>query len=503
MAGAYNPLDLKPGLLRRSTEYQSRGRWYAASLVRWYEGTIQPVGGWIRVNNDQQLSGRPCGMLAWRPNSQDIARYLAIGTSSHLYAYDSNDIYDITPVGFVPGRDDSVEGLGYGAGTYGTSTYGTPRSPDGRVLEANTWSLDTWGDYLVGCATSDGKLYEWDLDTGGVADVIANAPTNNASLFVTAERFLVAVGAGGDVRKLQWCSQEDNTLWAAASTNSAGDLPVATDGALMTGVRTRGENIVFTDVDAHSFRYIGAPFIYAVDRIGSNCGLIGPNAAVPFDTRVAWMSDAGFFVYDGYVKPLPCDVYEYVFADINRRQKAKVCAWHNGQFGEIWWHYPSAESAENDRYVVWNYRENHWAFGEMARTAACDRGAFFYPQAAAPDGYWFEHENGWTDNGAERGTAVHAQTGPLEIGNGDRVAAVHKVIHDESENVDSLQMTFIARQTAEGSQTTYGPYALNQANGYTDVRAGGRQLSVLFEETASGKWLIGTNRLEFTVKGKR
>lgn len=504
MAQTPVPLSLPPGVYRGGTEYQSKGRWYDTSLVRFYEGNIRPVGGWIRVNNDTVLEGRPRAMLPWRPNSQDIARYLSIGTNAKLYAYDGNNIYDITPAGFTVGREDSIEGLGYGAAEYGESTYGTARAPDGRVLNASTWSLDTWGEYLVACATQDGKLYEWDLDTGGIADPIANAPENNIALMVTNEQMLAALGADGVARRVQWSDQRNNTVWAPSATNQAGDYDLKTDGAIICGVRTRGEHLIFTDVDVHSMRYIGVPLVYGFERVGSECGVLGPNSVLALATMVAWWGDSGFFTYDGYTKPLPCDVLDFLQADLNVQQKVKVCAVHNGAYGEIWWYYPSnAGTGENDRYVVWNYRENHWTIGALARTAGCDKGAFAYPQAAAPDGYWYEQEHGFTDNGDPRGALVYCYTGPIEPANGAVVQAIHQVIHDESESANMLQLTIVGRQTPEGTSASYGPYQLNQANGYTDTRAGGRQLSMRFEEVTPGDWRLGINRLMTTLKGKR
>jgi hypothetical protein len=503
MAWTPVPLSLPPGVVRQGTEYQSKGRWYDTSLIRFYQGTIRPVGGWIRVNSLEQLDGIPRAMLSWRPNSQNIARYLSIGTHEKLYAYDSNDIYDITPVGFTPGRPDSIEGLGYGAGPYGALEYGTARPPDGRVLNASTWSLDTWGEYLVACATSDGKLYEWDLDTGGVADPIANAPEDNIALMVTNEQMLAALGADGVARRVQWSDQRNNTVWTPAATNQAGDFDLKTDGAIVCGVRARGEHLIFTDVDVHSMRYLGVPLVYGFDCVGTNCGVLGPNAVLSLATMVVWWGDSGFFTYDGYTKPLPCDVLDFLMGGLNTQQKVKVAARHVGEFGEVWWHYPSADSIENDRYVVWNYRENHWTIGALARTAGCDKGAFAYPQAAAPDGFWYEQENGFTDNGAPRGALVYGETGPLEAANGSNVQAVHQVIHDESESANMLQLTIVGRQTPEGTSASYGPYQLNQANGYTDTRAGGRQLSLRFEEVTPGDWRLGINRLMTTLKGKR
>ena len=136
--------------------------------------------------------------------------------------------------------------------------------------------MDTWGEYLVGCATGDGKLYEWQLGftTPTLAEPIDNAPEDCAALLVTGERFLFALGAEGNVRKVQWSDQEDNTVWTPSATNQAGDFELNTVGQLMAGKRFRGVNLLWTNVDVHSAQYVGQPFVYGFEKIGSGCGLI-------------------------------------------------------------------------------------------------------------------------------------------------------------------------------------------------------------------------------------
>lgn len=497
------PVVIPPGMVRAGTEYMSRGRWYEGSLVRFFSNTIQPVGGWISVNADEQLTGRPSALLSWRPNATDVTRYLAIGTHTNLYAFDGAVIDDITPAGFVTGRSDAVEGLGYGAGPYGAEDYGTPRTPDGRVLDVSNWHLDAWGEYLVACATSDGKLYEWTLGAGVDAAAIANAPTNCVGLLTTYERMLLALGADGDVRKLKWSDQQDNTNWTPAPTNTSEERLLSTDGRIITAARAPNTHLIWTDVDVHSMSYIGPPFIYSVQKIGDACGIISANAKAQTSSFAVWMSQAGFWVYDGFVKPLPCDVHDYVFSDFNYVQQSKVCAGHNGEFGEFWWFYPSSGSTENDRYVTWNYRENHWTTGFLSRTAWVDRGVWQFAQAASADGYWFQHENGWTDDGAERTSAVYLLSGPLELVPGEQLTWVNQVLNDESSDSNFVDLTLLTRMTPEGAQYTDGPYSLDDATGYTDVRAQGRQWSIKLEENASGSWRLGTFRFDVKPAGRR
>ena len=281
---AYIPLKIPPGVYRNGTEYQSAGRYYDSSLVRWFEGTMRPVGGW-RKRSTSQMTGACRGFINWRDNSG--SRWIAAGTHSKLYAMnEAGTLKDITPSGFAPGSADAVAKIGYGYGPYGSYAYGVARPDTGTFTAATTWSLDTWGEYLVGCSSSDGKLYEWQLGftTPTLAAAIANAPTSNEAVLVTAERFVFALGAGGNPRKVQWCDQEDNTVWTPATDNLAGDFELATPGTLLAGKRVKGVNLLFTDVDVHTAQYVGAPFVYGFEKAGSGCGLISAQSVAAIDT---------------------------------------------------------------------------------------------------------------------------------------------------------------------------------------------------------------------------
>jgi hypothetical protein len=304
---------------------------------------MEPVGGW-EVRPISALTGKARSLITWKTNGN--IRLMAAGTSSKLYAVtQSNVLVDITPVSFTAGSDNASTGAGYGIGTYGGGFYGTPRPDTGSVTPATTWSLDTWGEYLVGCSTSDGKLYEWQLDftTPTKAAVITNAPTNCIGLLVSAERSLFALGASGDARTVAWSDLENNTIWTASSTNLAGSIKLQTAGRIVTGKRVRGQNLILTDIDAHTLTYVGQPFVYQAEIAGRACGAVSANCVAVLDNMAVWMGQKGFHVYDGYVKPLPCEVYDYVFNNININQISKVYAVNNSQYNEVWWFYPSAE----------------------------------------------------------------------------------------------------------------------------------------------------------------
>jgi hypothetical protein len=491
----YLPIKLPPGVYRNGTEYQAAGRWYDANLVRWYENTLRPIGGW-RKRASAQMSGACRGMLTWRDNSAN--RWIAAGTHTHLYVMNElGTLKDITPTGFTAGVASATVLTGYGTNVYGSFAYGVARPDTGQPVPATTWSLDNWGEYLVACSDADGKLYEWQLgfSTPTLAAPIANAPTGNNALLVTQERILFALGAGGNPRKVQWCDQEDNTLWMPNTDNLAGDYELATPGSLLAGKRVKGVNLLFTDVDVHTAQYVGAPFVYGFEKAASGCGLISAQSVAAIDTAAIWMSKAGFWIYDGYVKPLPSDVSDFIFQDINLAQASKIYCVHNSKFGEIWWFYPSGGSNENDSYVTFNYRENHWNIGALARTAGTDSGVFAYPLMVSSDGYIYEHEVGFNYDSA----SLYAESGPVQLGNGDNVMSVLGVIPDEA-NLGDAVVSFTSRLYPTGAQSSFGPYS---AANPTSVRFSGRQVNMKVTGDTLADWRVGVMRLDAVPMGKR
>jgi hypothetical protein len=487
-------LDIPPGVYANGTDYEASGRWLSASLVRWHNGSMRPVGGWRERLADLSNSAAR-GMIAWEDNTN--GRWIAAGSYNKLFVTNaSNTITDITPTGFTSGLLDAAVNTGFSGGFYGLSYYGTPRPDTGNFSEATTWSLDNWGEYLVACSNADGKLYEWQLNTANPAAVIANAPTNNSGLMVTEERFLFALGAGGVPRKVQWCDREDNTLWTPDTTNEAGDIELQTSGQIMAGVRTRGQALILTDIDAHSANYIGPPFVYGFERVGTSCGLAARLAAVNTDAGVFWMGQNGFFNYNGTtVQEIPCEVQDYVFTDINRAQISKCWAMQQGQFGEVWWFYPSSGSTEIDRYVAYDFKEGHWMTGELSRTSGVERGVFKYPLMMNTTGDVIEHEVGLNYDGA----TIFAESGPISIGAGDQTMSVRQLIPDEK-TLGDVSATFQTRFYPTDTERTYGPYTMSNP---TSVRFSGRQVRMRIEGNRLADWRVGTMRVDAVARGRR
>jgi hypothetical protein len=396
-------------------------------------------------------------MHTWESNTGTA--YLAGGSYSELKAMTGNGtVYDIAPTDLTTGREDAEVETGYGYGFYGDGFYGQPIQQNENAIpeEATTWSIDNFGEYLVACSKDDGRLLEWQLNPAAKAAVIANAPTSNLGLLVTEERFIFALGAGGNPRTVSWCDQENNTLWAPASTNQAGSQILQTSGQIMQAIRTKGQTLVITDTDCHAAVYAGPPFIYSFSRVGTSCGAISRKSAVDTDLGVFYMGQRGFFYFDGNsVRELPCDVHDYVFGDFNQAQQSKTWGFANGQFGEVWWFYCSENSTEIDRYVAYDYTERHWLIGNLARTSGTERGVFRYPFMAGhnADSDIYDHEVGLNvDSGA-----VFAESGPFSIGNGDQTAHVTKLIPDEETQGD-VNVTFKTRFYPNGDESSHGPY---------------------------------------------
>ena len=489
------PLTIPPGVSKQGTDYQNANRWNSSSLVRWSENTMRPVGGWRERTS--AMTGICRKILTWIDNSG--VRQTAAGTQSKLYAVtQANTLADITPGSFTSGAADSVTNLGFGGLTYGLSTWGTERPDQGTYTPVTTWSLDTWGQYLMGCSTADGKIYQWQLDssTPTVAAVVTNAPTSCQAVFISEERFVFALSPAGIKNKLQWSDQEAETTWTPASSNQAGSFILSTPGSLLSGHRLRGESLFLTDVDAHVGRYIGPPLVYGFQQVGTGCGAISANSCAVANGSAYWMGLKGFYFYNGRVQDIACEVSDYVFSDMNQGQRSKTYAFYNQHFDEVWWFYPSANSTENDRYVSLNIKEGHWSIGELGRTAAHGIGAFIYPNMVGTDSKVYEHEVGIIENDSY---PVFAESGPLQIGNGDRLMSVDELIPDEKTQGD-VTATFKTKLYPNGDETSHGPYSLANP---TSVRLQGRQVEVRIDQSKDTDWRVGVMRFNAKAGSKR
>jgi hypothetical protein len=484
------PLKTKPGFKNNGTAYQSKERWLAGNFVRFFQDTIQPIGGWSkRTLTGATIQGVPRHAVQFKLNTGETA--VCVGTTGGLYVIVSNVVYDITPA------DEVSAGL-----------------PTTDLI----WSLDVFGSWVIAVAARNattlaaGQMYEWHGNTGAVATTIVNGPLVSGlgrvgasirSVVITAERFVVALGGytpgitallhaqSAIDRLVFWADQESTASadWTSSATNQAGDFPLASSGSLQQGKRSRGTTLLWTTHDLWSMEFIGGELIYRFALVGDSCGSISKHAVASNDTQHFWMGHNGFFMYDGFVKPIPCEVQDYVFGSLNRTYAHYIWAYANTAFGEITWHYPSANATECDRYVTYNYREDHWVFGTLARTA----GVSFTAPGVVPvlfkdNADLFDHETGTGRN--NEGTPS-AESGPFEIADGDNLVALQKVIPDDK-TVGDVNLTLYTAPNPDTAETTSGPYTLAAQ---TSIRLKGRQIRMKLTEAAANAWRVGVIRI--------
>lgn len=468
------PLDIPPGVYRNGTALQSVGRWYDANLVRWRDGVLQPMGGYT---NHLALGGTISDPVrsshAWRTNN--FTRWIAAGSANHLVAIDSSDQeYDITPASLATGYAESSSSA-----------------------EATVWSLDSWGQNLLACSSTDGRIVEWTLSTGTPAAAVSGAPTGCRGLVVSDERFVFALAAGNNPRKVQWCDREDNTTWTPAATNEAGDYELEASGKIQQGLRFPGETLFLTTEDAWAAQYIGPPYVYSFRRIGEECGAISRQAGVVVDGRAFWMGRDGFYSYSGgVVERLRCDVGDYVFGDLTLDQRALIHCMTISAYSEVWWFYVPLNGADGPtKYVIYNYVDDTWNIGEVRRTSGFDAGTTQYPWMF--DGtlgykheYFYEHVN----------HTPMAESGPITLGNGDQTYMVRQMITDHLPGINSVNVTFKARDWPAGAERTYGPY---RETNPLDVRFTAREVRVIYEANADQPWRVGTPRLDVAPGSER
>jgi hypothetical protein len=486
-------LDLQPGVVSGGAPSSGIGRFTKSNLVRWVGNSILPIGGWAKACATQ-VDGKARAAIAWRQN--DYTLRTAIGTHKKLYILYGGSLFDVTPAGFVTGRPDSVAGFGYSYAAYGRSAFGGSGVP-GEVVDASVWSLDTWGEQLVGCSAADGRLWAWKNDLTQPAVQIPNSPTGCAGLMVTPERHLIAIGPGGDKYAIQWCNSEDYTTWVAADTNSAGGLRLNSHTPIVNLIRTRGETLLFTGDEVFTLDYKGYPYIYGTTRIAGGCGIAGPNAATALEIGVPWMARSGFFIYDGSTQAIKCDIADDIVAAVNWTQRQKIVAAPMSRFGEVWWLYPSTNSTEIDSYAAWNTRTGIWSVGKLTRTAWSDAGILRRAMGVDADGTVYDHEQGWTADGASIGRTRMVRTGPVCVNNGSTVMAVRRL---ESDATTPIEATFYARDKLADAPTVYGPYT---GAGRLDVRFTARFVDVEIRFLEDADWRAGVFELDVVAGGGR
>ena len=321
---------------------------------------------------------------------------------------------------------------------------------------------------------------------------------------------------------IRWSGQEDPYTWTPSITNQAGSLQLSHGSQIVTAIQTRQEIIVFTDTALYSMQYVGPPFVWSSQLLGDNISIAGPNAVALASGVIFWMGVDKFYKYDGRVQTLNCDLRRYIFQDFNPLQSQQVYASTNEGFNEVWWFYCSANSTAVDRYVIYNYLENVWYYGTMARTAWLDSGLLPYPIATTYNGKIVQHEDGVDD--AEYPNAVlpivaNISSSEFDIGDGHNFGFVWRILPDltfsgsSSSVTPQVTMTLYPLQnsgsgvssTASASVVKSSTYVITeQFTGQIYTRARGRQLIFKISSTDLGTtWQLGAPRIDIRQDGRR
>ncbi len=428
------------------------------------------------------------------------------------------------------GLDTSTFGAGWGIGFWGRGTWGSAASTPLVTSTLRVWTHDNFGEDLL-MNVRNGGIYYWDK-TGGVAaravslDSLAGAtstPTIAKQILVSdRDRHIIAFGCDTEANPgvqdplaIRFSSQESLTDWAATATNTAGELRLGSGSEIVTAVETRQQILVYTDESIYAMQFLGPPFTFGVNLVSENITTMGPLSAVAVEDNVFWMGLEEFYVYGGTVQRLPCTVRDFVFDDINLNQREKIVASTNTAFSEVWWFYPSASSSTNDRYVVYNYEQQVWYYGTMARSFWMDRGIFDQPIAAGPNNYLYSQETGFDDDGSA--LTAYIESSQVDIGDGDQFAFIKRMIPDltfrgSTAGSPSANITVKTRnfpggnylQSTSSAVTKSASVPVEQFTDQVHLRLRGRSFAMRVESTASGVgWRLGSPRLDVRPDGRR
>lgn len=432
------------------------------------------------------------------------------------------------------GQEIETPLAGWGAGGWGEGTWGiggtTPEWAKMRL-----WSAMNWGEDLV-YSPRGGGIYYWDATSGLTSRGVAlnslsgsvGCPTQVTFIYVSdISRFLLAFGANNpadtvsgsfDPMLIRWADQESLTDWVPAATNQAGDLRLSHGSEIVTSVQTRQEIFTLTDSAAYSIQYLGAPLVWGAQLLADNISILGQNAAIFASGSVYWMGVDKFYVYDGRVQTLPCDLRRYVFSDINPNQASQVFAGTSEGFNEVWWFYCSSESTTVDRYVVYNYLEKIWYYGTMARTAWSDSGLRDYPQSADYNNRILNQEYGVDDAAGDSVAAIDAyiESAEFDIDDGDRFMFVYRTIPDltfaGSTDGTAPEVTFsIYPKKSSGSpagtpaadSVVASNYPVDEYTSQIYTRFRARQAYVKVRSNKVGTtWQLGSPRMDIRPDGR-
>lgn len=466
------------------------------------------------------------------------------------------------------GSDVYTTAAGWGAGGWGGVTTGFPSTgwglsaATGVGVDLRLWSQSAFGENLIFNARG-GSLNFWAVnptpttyDRGQVIvaggsitqkNYATGSGTTTVSIDSTcpslvnyvmvsdASRFTIAFGCNDptgvyssvalDPLMVRWSDQESYSTWTPAITNQAGSYRLSQGSEIVTAMQTRQEILIWTDTAIYSMQFVGAPYVWSFQIMGSNLSIIGPNAAVTVNNITYWMGTDKFYMYSGRVETLPCSLRQYIYDDINLQQGFQVFGGSNEGYNEIWWFYCSANSTTVDKYVIYNHLERTWAYGSLARTAWLDSPLRDTPMGTTYGNALVYHEQGNDDGTTTPASPIYAyvRSSDFDIGDGHNFGLVWRIIPDvtfdgSTVNQPAVNFTVLPRQNPGTNYgTTDNPqvasaqnyvgqrtYNVQQFTEYAYVRIRGRQMAFQISSADLGvSWQLGSPRLDVRADGRR
>lgn len=416
-------------------------------------------------------------------------------------------------------------GGGYGSNPYGQYGYGQGApspAPIANQYTANRWFLDNIGSALIASAVG-GPVFSWS-SIGGYSNmsVLTNGPSKQNGAFVAMPQGqIMAWGCNDAIDPVQnplyirW-SDTNFTNWTLGGQSQAGFYTIPTGSKIVRGLQANTVQYWFTDIDLYTAQYTGYPNVFGFTKVGSGCGLIGPQAVAAINSSVFWMGEKQFFASQAgsAPTPLPCSVWDFVFQNLDLNATDNIIAGANSTFNEVSWFFPSTESSNGvpDSYVCYNILYNEWDFGKLERTAWADQSILGPPIGADSNGWVYQHE---TSNNLAVGQQIlpiasNMTTGYFSISQGQDLSFVDWVLPDfkwgqynQSKNA-RLSLTFYVTDYAGQAPHVYGPYYATQQTPYISPRFRGRYISVKIEnENLDSFWRLGSIRIRLAPSGRR
>ena len=425
---------------------------------------------------------------------------------------------------------------GWGSSFWGSGTWGFGAES---TESLRLWSQSNFGEDLI-FGPRGGAIYYWDATNGTSSRGVllsslggaSGVPTvQNYILISDISRFVFCFGANPigsatqDPMVVRWSDQEDATNWTPAATNQAGSLRFSRGTEIVTAAQSRQEVLVWTNSSLYSMQYVGAPEVWTAQLVGENISIASQNSVAYSNGVAYWMGRDKFYKYDGRTQPLICNLRKFIFDDLNPAQYDQVFAGTNESYHEVWWFYCSSNSTAVDRYVIYNYVENVWYYGTMARTAWLDSGLREYPLAATYSNNLVNHEIGVDDAETATPQAIHAfvASAEFDLDDGHQFMFIWRMLPDirfdgsTAENPSAVMTLLPLANSGSGYNSPLSEGGSNagtvirtatlpieQYTGQVNVRVRGRQLAIKVESTDLGvTWQLGVPRADMRSDGRR